>query len=74
MTAESTGAQYGARCQGTEIWGPTEKWSTGIVRKGAALVNDGLKLSTAGGDPTVRAGIIGPPFIPSAVALSALGR
>lgn len=74
VTAESTGMAYGARCQGIETWGPTDKWHTGIVAKGAAIVNDGLNLSTTSGDPTVRAGIIGPPYIPSAVALSALGR
>jgi hypothetical protein len=63
VTAEATGAQFGALCQGDlESWGPDDIWSTGIVRKGAALTNDATVLSR---NPAIIAGAIGPPYVPA---------
>lgn len=67
VVVTSTGAEYGALCQGNaEVWGPTDKWSTGIVRMGAALVND----ATVKDMRVTAAGIIGPPYIPAAGAVT----
>lgn len=72
VVVQSTGAQYGALCQGDlEAWGPTDKWSTGIVRQGSAVTND----ATVTEKKLTYAGVIGPPFVPApAAGVAALTR
>ncbi|MFO0757863.1 MAG: hypothetical protein U0359_15310 [Byssovorax sp.] len=70
VTAESTGAAFGAICQGSpdgteEIWGPgTYNWDKGITRSGAAAINDGLLI-----DPNDLVGLIDPNDRPSPTSL-----
>jgi hypothetical protein len=66
VTAESSGKAYGAVCQGSpngvgEVWGPgVVGWDTGILRSGAAAINDGLLV-----DPNDRVGLVDPNDMPS---------
>lgn len=70
VTVESSGAAFGAICQGSpnnvpHVWGPgVLGWDTGILRSGAAAVNDGLLI-----DPNELVGLIDPNEIPSPTSL-----